>query len=69
MTIDSERFNAIENTRNFLKVLMTERPFPYNIRALRERAYQCLKHYPEEYFIEGLQKLYEESKKKKNGNK
>lgn len=58
MTIDEERFRAINSTRAFLFALMKrEIPIP-KTKDLREKAYRLLKHYPEEWFVEDIKKTY-----------
>jgi len=46
MTIPPERTRAVICTREFLRDLLDARATPKVPRAIRERAYRCLKHYP-----------------------
>ena len=58
MTIDQERFRAIDNTRKFLYELFNPKnPIPKAIN-LRRKAYVLLKHYPEEFWMDDLQRRY-----------
>ena len=57
MTIDEERFRAIENVRMFLRDLMRIKS-PVKVKELREKAYRRLKHYPEEWFMKKLKEKY-----------
>jgi len=61
MTIDDERWRAIENTRNWLYELFMDRKKPIpKVSEVRKMAYILWKHYPEPYFMEHLRKIYEE---------
>jgi len=46
MTMPDERTRAVINTREFLRELLDPRATPKVPRAIRTRAYWCLKHYP-----------------------
>ena len=52
MTMPSERKRAVNNTRQFLADLMDPKKTPRVPSAIREEAYHCLKHYPDEYYME-----------------
>ena len=60
MTIDEERWRAIENVREWLYKLFTDRKTPVpKTGELRRMSYILSKHYPEPYWIEKVRKLYE----------
>lgn len=46
MTLPSERFRAVLNTREFLKDLLDPKKTPRVPRKIRHQAYWCLRHYP-----------------------
>ena len=46
MTLPDERSRAIMQTRAFLRELLDPKKTPRVPRAIRHRAYYCLKHYP-----------------------
>ena len=52
MTINYERRNAVNRTREFLVDLMNPKKTPRVPKEIRQEAYRCLKHYPREYDIE-----------------
>lgn len=52
MTMNYERRNAVNRTREFLVDLMNPKKTPRVPKEIREEAYRCLKHYPGEYDIE-----------------
>lgn len=52
MTINIERRNAVNRTRELLFDLMDPKKTPRVPKAIREKAYRCLKHYPSEYDME-----------------
>ena len=50
MTLPYERKRAVNNTRTFLRDLLTDK---YKVsEEVRKEAYRCLKHYPGEYYME-----------------
>jgi hypothetical protein len=57
MTMPNERKWAIDNTRLFLVDLMDPKKTPRVPSAIRKEAYRCLKHYPDEYYMEEAQRL------------
>ncbi len=54
MTVNYERFWAIENTREFLSWILTSKSSDLKPKEIKERAYRCLKHYPENYWLKDL---------------
>lgn len=52
MTIPSERYSAVNRTRQFLVDLMDPKKTPRVPRDVRRQAYSCLKHYPGDYYME-----------------
>lgn len=56
MTVPSERFNAIINTRNFLRDLLDPKKHPKVPKRTRKEAYWCLRHFPWQYDMERTQK-------------
>ena len=52
MTMPNERRNAVNYTRQFLVDLMDPKKTPRVPSAVRKEAYRCLKHYPDEYYME-----------------
>jgi hypothetical protein len=55
MTINSERYNAMNNTRDFLDYV----GYTKGVRVpkeIKERARRLLKHFPENYWIEEARK-------------
>ena len=61
MTIDPERFRAINNTRDFLLRLAKEKPM--KVSELRSWAWRLLKHYPEDYWVRNVSKDWFSDKK------
>jgi len=51
MTLDFERWIAINNTREFLYML-TDRKRKIKTKEIRDFAWRLLKHYPEPYWCE-----------------
>jgi len=49
MTLPYERFNSVKNTERFLLDLMDPSKTPRVPKAIRQRARQCLRHYPGSY--------------------
>lgn len=47
----SERVNAIKRTREFLRSLLDPKATPRIPKAVREQAYWCLKHFPQDYDV------------------
>ena len=49
MTLPYERKWAVDNTRTFLRDLLSDK---YKVsEEVRKEAYRCLKHYPGEYYM------------------
>ena len=46
MTVQSEKFRALQMTREFLRELLDPKKTPKVRREIRERAYRCLRHFP-----------------------
>ena len=46
MTLPIERKQAVNRTREFLIDLLDPKKTPKVPKAIRERAYRCVKHYP-----------------------
>ncbi len=56
MTVPSERFNAILNTREFLRSLLDPKKTPRVPSSIRKDAYWCLRHYPWDLYMEEARK-------------
>ena len=54
MTLPYERYNAIKWTEEFLKSLLDPKQTPRVPRAVRQRAYALLRHYPSGYNLDLL---------------
>lgn len=52
MTMNYERRNAVNRTRDFLYELMDPKKTPRVSKEVRDEARACLKHFPSEYDIE-----------------
>jgi len=52
MTVPIERKQAVNRTREFLMDLLDPKKTPKVPKAIRERAYRCVKHYPHEFEME-----------------
>jgi hypothetical protein len=52
VTIPPERFNAIRNTREFLRSLLDPKKTPRVPKTVRREAYWCLRHFPGELDME-----------------
>jgi hypothetical protein len=52
VTTPNERRSAVERTEKFLIDLLNPTVTPRVPKEIRERAYNCLKHYPREYDME-----------------
>jgi len=52
MTLPCERRRAVNNTRQFLVDLMDPKKTPRVPSAVRKEAYRCVKHYPDDYYME-----------------
>ena len=52
MTMNYERRNAVNRTRELLFDLLNPKKTPRVPKAIREEAYRCLRHYPGEYDME-----------------
>jgi hypothetical protein len=57
MTLPYERSNAVKITRNFLVDLCTPAVTPKVPKEIRDRARQCLRHYPSFWEIDNVSKL------------
>lgn len=51
MTIPTERTRSVLNTRQFLLDLLDPKKTPRVPMRIRERAYWCLRHYPDTYHL------------------
>lgn len=56
MTIPRERFQSIENAREFLRSLLDPKQTPKVPKAIRRQAYYVLKHFPWEMDMEHTRK-------------
>lgn len=56
MTLPDERYRALIYSREFMRDLLDPKKTPGVPKLVRQRAYRCLKHYPNkwEYKILGL---------------
>jgi hypothetical protein len=61
VTMDCERFWSIRNTRRFLLDLL-EWEGPMRKGEIRTRAYACLRHFPEDYWLKEFEKVWENHK-------
>lgn len=52
MTVPIEKSWAIMNTEQFLKDLLDPKKTPKVPKAIRTKAYWCLRHYPHDYDME-----------------
>lgn len=52
MTMPVERRWAVRNTEQFLLDLMDPKKTPRVPKEIRNRARQCLKHYPSQFYME-----------------
>ena len=52
MTLPIERKQSVNRTREFLMDLLDPKKTPKVPKAIRERAYSCLKHYPLQFEME-----------------
>jgi hypothetical protein len=57
LTMPSERFYAIRNTREFLVELMDPKKTPGIPKTIRLKAYYAIKHFPGEYYMEQAREL------------
>jgi hypothetical protein len=57
MTMPFERKWSVEHTEKFLIDLMDPKKTPRVPKYIRERARQCLRHYPSEYYMQEVSKL------------
>lgn len=60
MTIPLERSYAIRNTREFLRKLLDRAVTPRVPLAIRRLARHCLKHYPNELYMDQTRKALPE---------
>jgi len=58
MTLPDERFNALRNTKQFLEDLLL------NNEKYRITVKRLLKHFPELYWIDKVEKMYKDNYKK-----
>ncbi len=49
MTLPDERTRSIESAREFLRDLLDPAKTPKVPKAIRRRAYACLRHFPHDY--------------------
>ena len=54
MTIPIEELHSMDNTRQFLRDLLSPQVTPKVPRVIRDRASSCLKHYPWKATVEKL---------------
>ena len=54
MTLPVERYNAVNNTREFLYLLIDSKKTPRIPKEVRTLAYNLLKHYPTGYDMEDV---------------
>jgi hypothetical protein len=66
MTLPEEWFYSIQNTRKFLVDLLDRTQTPKVPKDIRSIASDCLKHFPYDFEIKELHKMYEVSHKNKN---
>lgn len=57
MTLPNERRRSIEVTRDFLRDLLDPKKTPRVPRAVRDRAYRCLRHYPWDLHLDKAARL------------
>lgn len=46
MTLPAERTHAVQRTHEFLRDLLDPKKTPRVPKAIRKKAYQCLRHFP-----------------------
>ena len=56
MTLPDERYRAIKYAHEFLRDLLNPKKTPRVPRAIRDRAYRVLRHFPHEYELKRLAK-------------
>jgi hypothetical protein len=61
MTTKDERYLAIKNTHRFLRSLLDPKETPRVPRKIRIMARSLLKHYPQEYEVERMEKYERET--------
>jgi hypothetical protein len=66
MTIPNEWFLSLKNTRNFLKDLLDSGKTPRVPKEIRERAADCLKHFPWDTDLAELENVYKASNTNKS---
>lgn len=54
MTLPDERYRAVKWTEQFLQDLLDPKKTPRVPKAVRQRAYSCLRHYPGGYYLDVL---------------
>ena len=54
MTLPDERYRAIKYTEEFLKSLLDPKVTPRVPKAIRQRAYSLLRHYPDGHYLDVL---------------
>jgi len=54
MTLPDERYQAIRQTRQFLRDLQDRSIYPRVPRSVRAEAYRLLRHYPGDYDLDRL---------------
>lgn len=54
MTLPDERYRSLKWTRDFLEDLLDPKKTPRVPRDIRKQAYSCLRHYPEDYYLDLL---------------
>ena len=58
MTVPSERYNALNRTREFMRELLDPKKTPRVPSKVRKEAYWCLRHYPSKYDVSRLAVLW-----------
>lgn len=58
MTLPEEMFNAIRSARHFMLALMDPKQTPKVPKEVRKRARDRLKHFPNEFEIDNLEKMH-----------
>lgn len=54
MTLPDERYRSLVHTKQFLMELLSPATTPRVPRAIRQRASSCLRHWPEDYYLEEI---------------
>jgi len=54
MTLPDERYRSLVHTKQFLMELLSPATTPRVPRAIRRRASACLRHWPDDYYLEEI---------------